>query len=112
MQHDISDISFSLLKMTFNLNGSVNQYFNFIDKMLKTKLFVINSNKIHIFCFTTITRLKQDATRKSDIDWFFYEFMTTELLINKDVSKTDETLHDECIFKCRKWNIRFSCCIY
>jgi hypothetical protein len=22
-------------------------------------------------------------------DWFFYEFMTTELLINKDVSKTD-----------------------
>ena len=24
-------------------------------------------------------------------DWFFYEFMTTELLINKDASKTDET---------------------
>ena len=23
--------------------------------------------------------------------WFFYEFMTTELLINKDVSKADET---------------------
>ena len=32
----------------------------------------------------------------------FYEFMTIELFINKDVSKTDETLHDECIFKCRK----------
>ena len=30
---------------------------------------------------------------------FFYEFMTTELFINKYVSKTDETLHDECIFK-------------
>ena len=37
--------------------------------------------------------------------------MTTELLINKDVSKTDETLHDECIFICRKLNIRFSCSI-
>jgi hypothetical protein len=24
--------------------------------------------------------------------------MTTELLINKDVSKRDVTLHDECIF--------------
>jgi hypothetical protein len=29
---------------------------------------------------------------------FVYEFMTTELFIDKDVSKTDETLHDECIF--------------
>jgi len=28
--------------------------------------------------------------------------MTTELFINKDVSKTDETLHEECIFKYRK----------
>jgi hypothetical protein len=30
--------------------------------------------------------------------------MTTELLINKivNVIKTDETLHDECIFKCKK----------
>jgi hypothetical protein len=28
--------------------------------------------------------------------------MTTELFIDKDVSKTDETLHDECIFKCRR----------
>ena len=36
------------------------------------------------------------------IDFFFYEFMTTELFINKDVSKTDETLGDECIFECRK----------
>ena len=35
-------------------------------------------------------------------NWFFYEFMTTELCINKDVSKTDETLQDECIYKCRK----------
>ena len=32
----------------------------------------------------------------------FYVTMTTELLINKDASKTDESLHDECIFKCRK----------
>jgi hypothetical protein len=37
----------------------------------------------------------------SKID-FFYEFMTTELFINKDVGKTYETLHDECIAKCRK----------
>jgi hypothetical protein len=33
---------------------------------------------------------------------FSYEFMTTVLFINKDVSKRDETLYDECIFKCRK----------
>jgi hypothetical protein len=32
----------------------------------------------------------------------FYEFMTTESFVNKEVSKTDETLHDEYIFKCRK----------
>jgi hypothetical protein len=32
----------------------------------------------------------------------FNEFMKTEWLIDKDVSKTDETLHDECIFKSRK----------
>jgi hypothetical protein len=28
--------------------------------------------------------------------------ITTELFMNKDGSKTDETLHDQCIFKCRK----------
>ena len=28
--------------------------------------------------------------------------MTTALFINNDVSKTDETLHEECIFKCKK----------
>jgi len=28
--------------------------------------------------------------------------MTAKLFINKDVSKTDESLHGECIFKCRK----------
>ena len=33
---------------------------------------------------------------------FFNEFMRIELFMNKDVSKTDETLQDECIFKCRK----------
>jgi hypothetical protein len=32
-------------------------------------------------------------------DRFFYEFMTTEFFIDKDVSKTDETLHEECILK-------------
>jgi hypothetical protein len=32
---------------------------------------------------------------------FFYEFMTTELFVDKDVSKTNETLHEECILKCR-----------
>ena len=31
--------------------------------------------------------------------------MTTQLFINKDVSKTDETLDDECIFKCRNVNV-------
>ena len=33
---------------------------------------------------------------------FLDKFMTTEFFINKYVSKTDETLNDECIFKCRK----------
>jgi hypothetical protein len=33
---------------------------------------------------------------------FVYEFMTTELFIDKDVSKTDETQHDECIFLMKK----------
>jgi hypothetical protein len=37
MQHDISDISFSLIKMTFNLRGLINQEFNFIDKIKKKK---------------------------------------------------------------------------
>ena len=27
--------------------------------------------------------------------------MTTELFINKDVSKRDETIHDECGIKCK-----------
>ena len=45
MQHDTSDILFSLIKMTFNLNGSVKQEFNFIDKVLKKNFFVTNSNK-------------------------------------------------------------------
>jgi hypothetical protein len=69
MQHDTSDILFSLIKMTFNLNGSVNQEFNFIEKIKKNNFSVINSNKIHIFCFSSITRLKQDATQKSDISF-------------------------------------------
>ena len=37
---------------------------------------------------------------------FVYEFMTTELFIDKDVSKTDETLHDECIFFMEKIKYR------
>ena len=42
----------------------------------------------------------------SDGNWFFYELMTIELFINKDVGKTDEIFHDKCIFKCRKQNMR------
>ena len=37
--------------------------------------------------------------------------MTTELFIDKDVCKTDETLHQECILKCRKQISDVSCCI-
>jgi hypothetical protein len=59
MQHDTSDILFSLFKMTFNLKESVYQEFSFIVK-IKKKI-VKNSNKIHIFCFSSITRLKQDV---------------------------------------------------
>ena len=36
MQHDTSDILFSLFKMTFNLKESVDQEFSFIDKIKKT----------------------------------------------------------------------------
>jgi hypothetical protein len=69
MQHDISDISFSLFKMTFNLNGSVNQEFNFIDKIYKKNFFAINSNKIHIFCFSTNTQKSKMQHETSDISF-------------------------------------------
>ena len=43
-------------------------------------------------------------------NWFVYVAMTTDFFINKDVSKTDETLHDECNFTENKiWDA--SCCI-
>ena len=35
-----------------------------------------------------------------------YVTLATELFIDKDVSKTDETLHEECHLKRRKWHIR------
>jgi hypothetical protein len=41
MQHDISDILFSLFKKKFNVKGSVNQEFNFIDKIKKKKHFLL-----------------------------------------------------------------------
>ena len=44
--------------------------------------------------------------------FFFILTYTTELFINKDVSKTDETLHDECIFKCRKKISDVSCYLF
>ena len=37
MQHDKSDISFSLIKMTFNLRGLINQEFNLLTKFKKKK---------------------------------------------------------------------------
>ena len=56
-------------------------------------------------CFNRVIELNQImlilSILATKID-FFYEFMTTELLINKDVSKTDQAHNDECIFKCRK----------
>jgi hypothetical protein len=63
MQHVTPDILFSLFKMTFNLKGSVDQEFSFIVKIKKYTFFVANSNKINIFSFSSITRLKQDTTR-------------------------------------------------
>jgi hypothetical protein len=63
MQHDTYDILFSLFKMTFNLKGSVDQEISFNVKMKKKTFFATNYNKIHIFRFSSITRLKQDATR-------------------------------------------------
>ena len=92
MQHDISDISFSLIKMTFNLKGSVNQEFNFIDK-IKKKNVAINSNKIHIFCFSKIIRLKQDATRKSDIS--FSTFKNT-FVMKGFICFTDIFIYRQC----------------
>jgi len=62
MQHDTSDNLFSLFKMT--LEGiSLSNKFSFILKIKKKIFFVTNSNKIHIFSFSSISRLKQDATR-------------------------------------------------
>ena len=37
MQHDTSDILSSLFKKTFNLKGSVDQKFSFIDQIKKNK---------------------------------------------------------------------------
>ena len=37
--------------------------------------------------------------------------MTTVLFINKDVSKTDETLHDECILNAENEISDVWCCI-
>ena len=62
MQHVTSDILFSQFKMTFSLKGSVDQEFSFIVKIKKKNIFCNNSNKIYIFSFSSITRLKQDAT--------------------------------------------------
>jgi hypothetical protein len=62
MQQDTSNILYYLFQMTFNLKGSVDHEFSFIVK-IKRNTIVINSNKIHIFYFSSITRLKQDATR-------------------------------------------------
>jgi hypothetical protein len=35
--------------------------------------------------------------------------MTTEMFLNKDVSKTDEALHDECFFLMQK--IKYEVCL-
>ena len=40
----------------------------------------------------------QDLLQKNII----YVYLATELFIDKDVSKTDETLHEECHLKRRK----------
>jgi hypothetical protein len=63
MQHDTFDILFSLFKMTLNLKGSVDQEFSFIVKIKKKTLFVTYSNKINIFCFSSMRRLKRHTTR-------------------------------------------------
>jgi hypothetical protein len=47
----------------FNLKGSVDQEFSFIVKIYKKSFFVRNFDKIYIFWFSWITRLKQDAIR-------------------------------------------------
>jgi hypothetical protein len=49
MQHETSDILFSLFKITFNLKGSLDQEFSFIVKILKTSFFVRHFDKIHIY---------------------------------------------------------------
>ena len=51
MQQDTSDILFSLLKITFNLKGSVDQEFRFIVKIKKKTFFVRNFDKININLF-------------------------------------------------------------
>ena len=62
MKHVTPDVLFSLFKMTFNLKGSVDQEFSFIVKTKRKTFLVANYNKINLVCFSSITRLKQDAT--------------------------------------------------
>ena len=63
MQHVTPDILFSLFNTTLKLKESVIQEFSFIVKINKKTFLVANCDKINIFCFSSITRLKQDATR-------------------------------------------------
>jgi hypothetical protein len=63
MQQVTSGILFYLLKVIFNLEGSVDQDISCIVKMKKKPIFFeTNSNEINMFSFSSITRLKQDAT--------------------------------------------------
>jgi hypothetical protein len=51
-----------------------------------------------IFCAETESVEFYDLCRKNII----YVTLTTELFIDKDVSKTDETFHEECHLKRKK----------
>jgi hypothetical protein len=78
----------------------------------ETELLIYRSLQIKIK-YQTFLYFISDQTDQTELEivnfinicsenWFVYVAMTTEFFINTDVSKTDETLHDECNFIYRK----------
>ena len=86
----------------------------------ETELLIYRSLQIKIK-YQTFLYFISDQTDQTELEivnfinicsenWFVYVAMSTDFFINKDVSKTDETLHDECNFTENKiWDA--SCCI-
>ena len=93
MQHDTSDILFSLFMMTLNLKGSVGQEFSFIVQKKRKK--VTNSNKIHIFGFSSITTLNKI---KHDISDILFSAFNNTFVMKRFICFTDIFIYKQFSF--------------